>query len=142
MPFRVSRQVAISSKRRPRPSEPASQPAGVKRNHTDLHIMIYIPVLCLFLLSSRLLPPRPPSPSPLPPPSCLAPLFCLFFTSCSSILSFSPSPPLSVWTWKNATLLDVWALSRFRLRCRCYSCHATIVSLRTSLSRMRNRKPL
>lgn len=41
MPFRVSRQVAISSKRRP------SEPAGVKRNHTDLHIMIYILVLCL-----------------------------------------------------------------------------------------------
>lgn len=39
MPFRVSRQVAISSERR------SSEPAGVKRNHTDLHIMIYILVL-------------------------------------------------------------------------------------------------
>lgn len=37
------------------PSQPVSQPARVKRNHTDLHIMIYIPVLCLFYASfSRL----------------------------------------------------------------------------------------
>lgn len=41
MPFRVPRQVAISSERR------SFEPAGVKRNHTDLHIMIYILVLCL-----------------------------------------------------------------------------------------------
>lgn len=53
MPFRVSRQVAISSERR------SSEPAGVKRNHTDLHIMIYILVLCLLCCFSSRRGPRP-----------------------------------------------------------------------------------
>lgn len=77
-----------------RPSESASQtsqPAGVKRNHTDLHIMIYIPVLCLFYSSfsrlvscHRALRRRRPLVT-LP----ITPLFCLFFVYLSSILCCS-----------------------------------------------------
>lgn len=77
------------------PSQPASQPAGVKRNHTDLHIMIYIPVLCLFYSSfshlvschralRRYRCRRRPLVSRRPA------LFCLFFTSRLSILFFNP----------------------------------------------------
>lgn len=128
MPFRVSRQVAISSKRRAGPdhsSQPASQPAGVKRNHTDLHIMIYIPVLCLFYSSfSHLVScqPRPPSTSPLPPrrappPSCLATRrpapFCLFFASRSSILLFIPI--LFCYGLEKCQCTDVSILSSFLL---------------------------
>lgn len=43
---------SVRSAGHPEP-EPASQPAGVKRNHTDLHIMIYI----LVLSASSTLPP-------------------------------------------------------------------------------------
>lgn len=91
MPFRVSRQVAISSKRRPRPSESASQPAS--QSQTKSHGFTYYDLhpcplpLLRFLLSSRLSPPRPPTLPPLPPPfSCLAPARATSFVSFSRFI--------------------------------------------------------
>ena len=88
MPFRVPRQVAISSERR------SFEPAGVKRNHTDLHIMIYILVLCLLCsFSSR----RPCLPSTthhgLDSSSLLS--LPLYLSSLSLSLSLPPSLSLS-----------------------------------------------
>ena len=87
MPFRVPRQVAISSERR------SFEPAGVKRNHTDLHIMIYILVLCLLCsFSSR----RPCLPSTthhgLDSSSLLS--LPLYLSSLSLSLSLHPSRSL------------------------------------------------
>lgn len=92
MPFRVSRQVAISSKRRP------SEPARVKRNHTDLHIMIYILVLCLSSTLSPLVSHRPLRPyRKQPPPSSPASLARSFSLSSPFVSSTSrpntPFPP-------------------------------------------------
>lgn len=80
--FEFLRQVAISSERR------SFEPAGVKRNHTDLHIMIYILVLCLpCSFASRR--PRLPALDHAPRARLL---FCLFFHPSPSP---SPSPPTS-----------------------------------------------
>lgn len=94
MPFRVSRQVAISSKRRPRPSESASQPAS--QSQTKSHGFTYYDLhpcplpLLRFLLSSRLSPPRPPTLPPLPPPfSRLAPARATSFVSFSRFIFLS-----------------------------------------------------
>lgn len=94
MPFRVPRQVAISSERR------SFEPAWVKRNHTDLHIMIYILVLCLLRsFASR----RPRLPA-LDHALRARLLFCLFFHPSPSSLPSSSStrPPFrsscSWWT--------------------------------------------
>lgn len=80
--FEFLRQVAISSERR------SFEPAGVKRNHTDLHIMIYILVLCL-LCSFASRRPRLPALDHAPRARLL---FCLFFHPSPSP---SPSPPTS-----------------------------------------------
>lgn len=135
MPFRVSRQVAISSKRRP--SESASQPAS--RSQTKSHGFTYYDLhpcplpLLLFLLPSRLLPPHSPSPSPPPPlpspPSCLvlarACLLSLLHPSPSSIPSF-PSSFFGADLKKKCHFTDVSVLLSLPLPRRCYSRHATI----------------
>ena len=87
MPFRVPRQVAISSERR------SFEPAGVKRNHTDLHIMIYILVLCLLCsFSSR----RPCLPSTTHHGLDSSSLLSLPLYLSSLSLSLSPSIPLAL----------------------------------------------
>ena len=87
MPFRVPRQVAISSERR------SFEPAGVKRNHTDLHIMIYILVLCLLCsFSSR----RPRLPSTTHHGLDSSSLLSLPLYLSSLSLSLSPSIPLAL----------------------------------------------
>lgn len=119
MPFRVSRQVAISSKRRP------SEPAGVKRNHTDLHIMIYILVLCLSSTLSPLVSTA----------SDRRPLFsrCVPQHPAASPRSFSSSLSSSLLSRSNTLSPRVYTRSSLTFSISLEKCHFTDVSDSQSL---------